>query len=260
VIVDPYKFEGGAAANSLAAHRKILELAKAHGKEVWFDIHVWTDHPPEPNGLKVERSYIDQLGKIAPGAKYKVVFFEYNSGNHRIKRALSDALATNEAERIGDLMPVACAANCLQPDGQNDNGWDQGLLFLNPSKTWLQPPGYLIQINRRHFQPLLVRSELSGRSDHLSINAKRSDDGKTLVLQAVNWDDQPRPTRIVIDGFTPSKPNATVETLAGPLEAANTAAEPDRVKPHSSDWVHELLGGKSAYVFPPRSITMIRLE
>ena len=112
-----------------------------HGREVWFDIHVWTDHPPEPHGLRPERSYIEQLGKIAPGAKYKVVIFEYNSGNHAMKRALSNALATNEAERIGDLLPIACAANCLQPDGQNDNGWDQGLLFLNPSKVWLQPPG-----------------------------------------------------------------------------------------------------------------------
>ena len=64
-----------------------------------------------------------------------------------MKRALSNALATNEAERIGDLLPIACAANCLQPDGQNDNGWDQGLLFLEPvSKVWLQPPGYLFQM------------------------------------------------------------------------------------------------------------------
>ncbi len=106
--------------------------------------------------MRPERSFIEQLGKIAPGANYKVVFFEYNSGNHAQKRALSNALATNEAERIGDLLPIACAANCLQPDGQNDNGWDQGLLFLNPAKTWLQPPGYLVQMARRNFQPLLV--------------------------------------------------------------------------------------------------------
>jgi hypothetical protein len=260
VIEDPYRFEGGAAANSLAAHKKILELAKANNREVWFDIHVWTDHPPEPNGLRVERSYIEQLGKIAPGAKYKVVIFEYNSGNHRQKRALSNALATNEAERIGDLMPIACVANCLQPDGQNDNGWDQGMLFLNPSKVWLQPPGYLIQINRRHFQPLLVFSETTGRADKLSINAKRSEDGKTLVLQAVNWDDSPRPTRIEIEGFTASKPSATVESLSGPLEAGNTASEPDRIKPVRSEWKHEMAAGKATYSFPPRSITTIRLE
>src|SRR5471030_887310 len=62
---------------------------------------------------------------FAPGAKYKVVVFEYNAGNPSLKRALSNALATIEAEKIGDLLPIACSANCLQPDGQNDNGWDQ---------------------------------------------------------------------------------------------------------------------------------------
>jgi len=260
VIDDPYHFEGGVAVNTLAAHRKILELAKSRGREVWFDIHVGTDHPPEPRGLRAERSYIEQLGKLAPGANYKVVIFEYNSGNHAVKRALSNALATNEVERVGDLLPIACAANCLQPDGQNDNGWDQGLLFLNPEKVWLQPPGYLIRMARRHFQPLLVQSEARGGAERLSVNAKRAEDGKTLTLQVVNWDDRPRPTRIEVEGFTPSRPSATVEELAGPLEAVNTAAEPDRIKPRRSDWKHEMIGGKAAYSFPPHSITIIRIE
>jgi Domain of Unknown Function (DUF1080)/Alpha-L-arabinofuranosidase C-terminal domain len=260
VIQDPYKFEGGAVVNTLAAHKKILELARARGREVWFDIHVWTDHPPEPNALKSERSYIDQLGNLAPGVNYKVVFFEYNSGNHAMKRALSNALATIEAERIGDLLPIACAANCLQPDGQNDNGWDQGLLFLDPSKVWLQPPGFLVQMSRRHLQPLLVHAESRGRAEKLSVNARRSEDGKTLVLQVVNWDNEPRSTRIEVTGFTPSRPSASVEQMAGPLEAANTAREPDRITPRRSDWKHEMQGGKATYSFPPRSITFLRFD
>jgi hypothetical protein len=261
VIEDPYRFEGGAAVKTLAAHRKILELARERGREVWFDIHVWTDHPPEPHGLRAERSYIEQLGRLAPGANYKVAFFEYNAGNHAMKRALSNALATIEAERLGDLLPVACAANCLQPDGQNDNGWDQGLLFLDPSRTWLQPPGYLSRMNRRHFQPLLVHAEARGRAEKLSVNAKRAEDGKALVLQVVNWGDEPRPARILVEGFSPSRPSATVEQLAGPLEGTNTADEPERIRPRRSEWMHELGGGgKSTYSFPPRSITILRLE
>ena len=259
-IEDPYRFEGGAAASSLAAHRRVLELAKANGREVWFDIHVTTNRPPEPHGLRPERSYIEQLGKIAPGANYKVVFFEYNSGNHRQMRALSNALATNEAERIGDRMPIACVANCLQPDGQNDNDWDQGMLFLDPHQTWLQPPGHLIRMATRQFQPLLVHSEATNHAEKLSVNAKRSDDGKTLVLQVVNWDDAPRPTRLELGGFRPSRPTATVETLAGPMEAANTADEPDRIKPIRSEWAHAMQAGRASYTFAPRSITLIRLE
>ncbi len=260
VIQDPDHFEGGAAVNSLAAHRKILEFARASGREVWFDIHVGTDHPPEPHGLRSERSYIEQLGKIAPGVKYKVVIFEYNSGNHAMKRALSNALATNEVERVGDLLPIACSANGLQPDGQNDNGWDQGLLFLDPAKVWTQPPGYLIQMSRRNFQPLLVKSEIKGAAERLSANVKRSEDGRILVLQVVNWGDEPRPTRLEIKGFKPSRPMGMVEQLAAPLEAVNTAAQPDRIKPARSNWTHHLTDGTAEYSFPPRSITMLRLE
>ncbi len=261
VITDPFHFEGGASTNTLAAHQKILQLAKAHDREVWFDIHIDTDHPPAPDGLRGPRSYIEQLGKIAPGAKYKVVIFEFNSGNHAQKRALSNAIAINEVERVGDLLPIACAANCLQPDGQNDNGWDQGLLFLNPSKVWLQPPGHLTGMVRRAYQPLLVKCEVSGDADKLSANAKRSDDGKTLVLQVVNWDAaQPRKVRILLKGFSPAGPEAAVEELLGPPDAVNTAARPDRIKPHPGQWRHGMTDGAATYSFPQNSFTVIRFE
>jgi Alpha-L-arabinofuranosidase C-terminal domain len=195
-----------------------------------------------------------------PGAKSKVVFFEDNSGNHAMKRALSNARATNEAVRIGGLLPIACAANCLQPDGQNDNGWDQGLLFLNPSKVWLQPPGYLTRMTRRDAQPLLVASEVRGPAGKLSANAKRGDDGKTLIVQVVNWGDDPRAVRIEVAGFSPSSPSAKVEQLAGPLDASNTADQPERIKPDQSEWRHGMENGRASYTFPPRSFTVLRLE
>jgi hypothetical protein len=69
-----------------------------------------------------------------------VAVFEFNAGNHAQRRALANALVINALERDGRV-PVATSANALQPDGQNDNGWDQGLLFLNPARVWLQPPG-----------------------------------------------------------------------------------------------------------------------
>ncbi len=255
VIDDPFHFEGGVAVNTLAAHQKILNLAKQHGREVWFDIHIGTDHPPEPNGLRVERSYIEQLGKIAPGAKYKVVIFEYNSGNHAMKRALSNALATNEAERIGDLLPIACSANCLQPDGQNDNAWDQGLLFLNPAKVWLQPPGYVTRMARNASQPLLVESAVQGPADRLSLNAKRSEDGKTLVLQVVNWDDEaparPAPARRVC-------PVADRRRGRRAGRAARRREHRGGARPHQaqtrSEWRHAAwITAVASYTFPPHS-------
>ncbi len=163
-------------------------------------------------------------------------------------------------ERIGDLVPIACSANCLQPDGQNDNGWDQGLLFLNPSKVWLQPPGYVLQMSRRSYQPLLLESEISGPSEKLSVNAKKSEDGKTLVFQVVNWDDSPRTARIEVEGFAPSKPLAEAEELAGAPDARNTAEEPNRIVPKRSEWRHHWSEGATHYTFAPNSYTILRLE
>jgi Alpha-L-arabinofuranosidase C-terminal domain/Domain of Unknown Function (DUF1080) len=260
VIDDPYHFPGGAAVDTLAAHRKILELARRHDREVWFDIHISTEQPPQPHGLRAERSYIEQLGKLAPGARYKVVIFEFNAGNHAMRRALSNACAINEVERVGDLLPVACSANCLQPDGHNDNDWDQGLLFLNPSQVWLQPPGYVTSMARKSYQPLLVGSEVQGRADRLSLNARRSDDGKTLVLQVVNWDAEPRPTQIRVKGFVPTNPEAHVEQLAGPPDAVNTADAPERIRPVRSGWRHAMNDGTTSYTFPPHSFTIIRFD
>ncbi len=257
VIVDPDRFDGAPSIHSLAAHRKILELAREHDREVWFDIHVTTNQPPEPHDLKPELSFIDQISRMVPGSRSKVVFFEYNSGNRSQKRALSNALATIGAEAIGDRTPIACVANCLQVDGQNDNDWDQGMLFLNPSRTWLSPPGYVIQMARRHALPLLVASEVRGPAPKLRMNAKRSEDGKSLVIQVVHWGDEPQAVAVDLAGFRATSPEAEVDTLAAAWEATNTADQPERVRPVTSTWARNIEPGRAGLILPPRSYSFI---
>ncbi len=259
VIKDPFNFDGG-AVKTLAAHKRILDLARDHGREVWFDVHAGTEEPPQPGNLAGERSFIEQLGKLSPGAKYKVVIFEFNAGNHALKRALANACAINQVERVGDKLPVACSANCLQPDGQNDNDWDQGLLFLNPSQVWLQPPGYVTRMVSRNYEPWLVSAEVQGAADQLSVNAKRSEDNKTLVLQAVNIGGEPVSADIHLDGFVPSHPTALVQQLAGSLDEVNTAQDPEHIKPAIGQWRHQCAEGLARYTFPPHSFTVIRFE
>jgi alpha-L-arabinofuranosidase len=260
VIDDPFRFEGGAVVNTLAAHKKILELAKRRGREVWFDIHISTDHPPQPNNLRPERSYIAQLERLAPGAPFKVAIFEFNSGNHAMKRALSNACAINAVQRVGGRIPVACSANCLQPDGQNDNGWDQGLLFLNPSRVWLQPPGYVTRMVARHDRPVLVAAESTSPGDALDVTATRDEDGKALVLKVVNTAARPVSAELRLSGFRPKGPEAAVETLSGPPEGVNTAEQPERFKPETSRWRHGLGAGRASYTFPAHSFTVVRFE
>src|SRR5262249_40322249 len=45
-IRDPEHITGAASGiTSLAGHRMILELARKHGREVWFDVHIDTEGP-----------------------------------------------------------------------------------------------------------------------------------------------------------------------------------------------------------------------
>jgi alpha-L-arabinofuranosidase len=111
----------------------------------------------------------------------------------------------------------------------------------------------------RNYHPLLVQCQVQG-SSALDINAKRSDNGKTLVLQVVNATAQSVPSTIQLNAFIPSHSKAQVEELAGPLQAANTAAEPNRVKPRSFAWDHRLQDGKTELTFAPHSFTIIRFE
>jgi alpha-L-arabinofuranosidase len=256
-IRDPMKFTGAASQiTNMAGHATILELARKHDREVWFDVHIDTNGPGRSGSLNALPTYIDALAKIAKGAKHKVVVFEYNSGNHAIRRALGNALATNIIERDGRL-PIVTSANCLQPDKQNDNGWDQGLLFLNPAHVWLQPPGYVTQMQAQNYQPEVVQCEVFRADNQLDATSKRSEDGSTLVLQVVNITDHPIETKLHITGFAPAA-EAQVTQLSGPLDAVNTAEHRDAVVPKQSTWKHELKDGEGTYTFPAHSFTVIR--
>ncbi len=258
-ITDPYHFTGAPNITSLAAHKQILDLAREHGREVWFDVHIGTEHPPAPHGLPGVRSLIDQLAKLSPGARFKLAVFEFNANNHALKRALANACAINQLQRAGDRVAVACSANCLQPDRQNDNGWNQGLLFLNPSQIWPQPAYYVTQIVARNFQPLCLKTEVQSPPGALDVTATKSDDGQTLVLQAVNVTNDRLPARVTLAGFTPRQPAAHATVLTGDWEAVNTPEQPDRVKPTETDWHHDLQQ-TATYTFPPRSFTVLRFK
>lgn len=257
-ITDPFHVEGAAGQiTTLAAQQKILQLAKQHQREVWFDVHIGTEGPSPDFGGTL--SYVDALEQLADGAKHRVVIFEFNAGNHSQRRALANAAAIQVIARDGRI-PIACSANCLQPDGQNDNAWDQGLLFLNPGQVWLQPPGYVTQIYARQYQPLLVASEQTGAAAALDVAAQRSDDGRILVLQVVNATDAPIPVDLRLRGLRPQQAWAHITELTGPLDAVNTAEQPQSITPVKKFWSHHLPGGESRYVFPAFSTTSMRLE
>jgi alpha-L-arabinofuranosidase len=260
-IQDPFNFSGAdSGIGNLAGQRRILQVAKECGGEVWFDIHVNTEQPVPTNAtLAGMFSFADALDKMADGARHKVVVFELNAGNHAQKRALANAQAILDIERDGRI-PITTSANGLQPDGQNDNDWNQGLLFLNPSQVWLQPPGYVTQMLSRNYLPQLAQCEITGAQGQLNAIATRSDDGKTLVLQAVNPSDIAVTAQIHVTGFVPVVPTAQVTELSGQPDAVNTAGQTEAITPKQSEWQHGINEGVTSRTFLPHSLTVMRLE
>ncbi|BBO34641.1 family 16 glycoside hydrolase [Lacipirellula parvula] len=258
-ITDPQCITGAASGiTTLDGQRSILEFAKAAGHEVWFDVHVWTDGPDRHQTLEGMFSFIDALENLQTGADFKVVVFEFNANNHDQRRAIGNALALHSVERDGRI-PIALSANCLQPDGQNDNGWDQGLLFLNPSQAWLQPPGYVTQMYSQAAQPRLVACEVAG-AESLDANAKLSDDGKSLTCTIVNSGSAAVGVSLVIDGYRPASKQVVATSLAGPLAVANTAEQPERLTPQRREWRFGDLSTGAEFRFEPYSVTTIEFK
>jgi hypothetical protein len=260
VISNPFSFSGAdSGITTLAAHQQILQLAKTNNRAVWFDVHVWTDGPTPDSSLAGMFSYDTALGQIANGANYMVVVFELNANNHSQRRALANALAINAIERDGRL-PITTSANCLQPNGQNDNGWDQGLLFLNQSNVWLQPPGYVTQMYATNFQPLEIQCSITDPNNDLDASAECSQDGSKLVLKVVNLNSSPESSIINISGFAPTNSIADVQVLASPQSSVNTAQVPFGFVPANINWQHNFNGSNANYTFASNSVTTITFQ
>jgi len=263
-IPDPFNLEGAPRIKSLSTHKKILELVAAHGKTVWFDVHIWNHEPRNPDemggGLIGLRDFIGALSGFDSGADFKVCVFEENANNHGVRRALGHAHAINELERMAAHVPIVCAANCLQPYKQNDNGWDQGMLFLTPSQVWGQPPYYVTQMVSRNYLPLRVETDFESAGNALDVTAKTSEDGNTLALQVVNVGARRVTTHIRLAGFAPKNPVAHVTQIAGELDDVNTPDDPKKIVPRERDWNYSVEGGEMTHTFPPHSFTILRFE
>ena len=259
-IADPYHFGGAPRITSLAAHKQILDFAAEQHKPVWFDVHINNDNPRDPERqIDVIGELAGWLTKISPGAHFKICVFEENANNHAMRRALGHARAINGLERLGDIVPIVCCANCLQCDGQNDNGWDQGLLFLNPHKVWPQPPYFVTQMISKNYLPKCVRADVTG-AEGLDVTARISDDGRVLTLQVMNPGPRETAAQIQLDGFTPPSPSAHVAQLSGELNAVNTAQNPTNIAPVERKWPAKFENRTATYTFPPQSFTLLRVE
>lgn len=222
-----------------------------------WDVHVGGDDLRE--GANVDRMFTEMerlFGEWIPGSKLKAAVFEENGDRHDLQRALGHAYILNVTQRHGDFILMDCPANCLQPLGQNDNGWNQGQVFFTPTQVWGMPPFHAQQMAAANHLPLRVQSEVQG-GPGLDVTATRSEDGRTLVLSVVNTGPSDRQARFELTGFPKPKSKVTTWTLAGELTAVNTPEEPERIHTIKSGFAGA--AEKFGYTFPPQSYTILRL-
>ena len=241
---------------------RICRFAHQSGGTIWWDSHYSgrdlraVDHPN--NRLENIRTLHEAIGKRLPGFDLKFSPLEENGDRYDMFRALAHARNLHELCRMGEWIVAAGVANSFQAYRQ-DRVWPQGRTFFTASKVWHQPPYY---VDRMVFQN--PGSQLAGASAigkrSLDVLARKSKDGKALILQVVNIEESPVNAEVVLDGFQPARATATVSVLQAPLDGENTEEAPEAVRPVTTKWRHNMSNGRAKRVFPPFSFTLIRFE
>lgn len=199
------------------------------GRCDFWDFHPWTELPEE--AIEAEKDIAlmqSQFLKWNPQTTMRCAILEENGNTHDMARALAHAVMLNNVRRANGFVPLDSPANALQPNEQNDNGWDQGQIFFSPSQVWMQPPYYAQQMAATNHQPLLVESKCD--LSNLDYTATRSLDGKTLVLHIVNYDNSGRSLSLNLNGFGEIGSIKTY-SLAGNDEGENSPERPERFVP-----------------------------
>jgi alpha-L-arabinofuranosidase len=267
VIRDPFDFTGGGKVNTLSAHQKILRLAAKYGAEVDFDVHLWTRGSDDggwdrkdgnlDSQIAALDSYAAALKTIAPkDAKFKVVVFELNADSHDLTRALANAYTITALQRR-PYLDVVSSANAFQVDGQNDNDWNQGLIFMDQAKVWFQPPYFVHQMIARSQRQQVIRINRTGEARQIEATAFRDSNGTSLHIVNISG----RTVTYEIDfGSAAAGADALVTTLGGLRgRAVNTSRNPTNIVPES----YRLKlnnAGQMQYEMAPLSFTTIQLR
>jgi len=242
----------------LAYIKQTIDHCHTAGHQAWFDVHIYNDTEKQPD-LKDFEFAQEQLRSVAPDSSFRLCVFEENAGNARMRRALAHANAINRLQRINYNVPIICAANGMQVDHQNDNGWDQGILFFDPKHVWGQPSYYVSKMMAENYLPLVIESDFTSKSDTLDITSCRSADGKTVTIQVVNSKSTAVNADVQLSDCNGTATKVTVNELkANSLDDWNTVDEPNKFVPVKSEITSS--NNSCNYTFAPYSFIILRFE
>ncbi|MBO4355851.1 MAG: hypothetical protein J5850_03235 [Clostridia bacterium] len=225
IINDPYDFKGG-HVSTLASHKKMLDFCTSIGQKVMIDIHWWSQNGTEPcRFVEAALGFDKALRSICPDSDFKVCVFELNANAHDLERGLCNAYAINAARKYG-IFPIISSANALQVDKQNDNGWDQGLIFMNNNTTWVQPPALVAKLASLAYEENALDLSSDTFDEYFDMSAAISADKKTVRVFALNRGEIDIICRFVTDYV----PIIEQYLISGALKDANTRENKDMIR------------------------------
>lgn len=194
----------------------------------YWDIHLWISSVANARdasaGLK---GILAQLRAWNPKTTMRLAVFEENADHHRHERALAHAAFLAGVRELGDDVLTSCPVNAFQADLQNDNGWDQGMVFFTPDKVWLQSYGWSQQMAAANHRDLLAASSCADAD--LVVSATRDRAGASVVLHLVNAAGVAKPLALAgLDGYRLS---CATTLAADDQNLDNPARAPDRIVP-----------------------------
>ena len=196
----------------------------------YWDLHPYFNKPEEALKARgIVRRFLETIRRWNPKTTMRAAVFEENGPRHDMSRALCHALMLEEVRAAGKDVLTSCPANAFQVWKQNDNGWDQGNVFMTPDKVWLAPCAWAQRMASDGHRELLVASSCDDKDVHVSATRDRA--GESPVLHFVNLSGEKKSLSLAFADGKVRRVAKAVMLSGGSLEADNGPDAPERVAP-----------------------------
>jgi alpha-N-arabinofuranosidase len=223
----------------------------------YISIHNYEDPGNFDSGVDAYEDLLIALGNyIATSANpnMKIYNSEWNAQSTDWRTGLYAGGLLNAYERQGAVFKIGGPALFLRHTSAD--AWDNA--FINFDHTgWFPAPNYVVmKLWYDHYAPNFLA--LQGGQDGCNIVATRGADGRLVFLKAVNPTNELKDLTVELTGsFAPT--SASMRRVApGSLNARNTLAQPNAVRPESAEVT--LDGRTVRFALPAYSAGVVTLE
>jgi alpha-N-arabinofuranosidase len=213
----------------------------------YLSVHHYESPTKYAAGPATAEKFWRSLGQqIAASKNPKMRLFvsEWNAQSTDWRTGLYAGGALNMFERCEC---VGMAAPALFLRHVSAKAWDNSFINFD-HRGWFPAPNYVVmKLWRDHYLPLRVA--LDGDAGQLNLSATKSEDGRKLVLKAVNPTEQAVTVAVEVKGaFSVGQEQGTV-VAAESLEARNSLDKPDAIRPVAA---HAETSGQTIRITLPR--------